>query len=400
MLTILNLAWLDLLRLFRDRTQLGVMIALPLMLTALFGMMSGGGERAISVAVSDPDRTAYSDEIAAALPADGYAVARVTEDEARRMASSGEVAAAILIPAGFGDDILAGIDTTVTVVKDPRSTSALAIVEAVRGRAHRMSANATTVRIVRSAFRDASSRTGAPLSAPPPGDIYAYADRLWEPDPPLSVARVAVTASKVRGSSTIAQGMPQYSLGFTLMFMLFMGFGVAGGFLEDREQGTLARLLVSPAPRSLLVLGKVTGVYVTVLFEALVMIGAGALVFRVPWGDDPLGVTMIVATFALAATGLGVMASTLVRSRGQLSAVTAAGATALSMLGGCYWPLDVVNPTMRAVADFTPTGWAMQGLTDVVVRSQGAAQAVLPSLVLVGMAAVFLAIGVSRLKLE
>jgi hypothetical protein len=42
----------------------------------------------------------------------------------------------------------------------------------------------------------------------------------------------------------------------------------------------------------------------------------------------------------------------------------------------------------------------MTGLTDIVVRSQGTALAVLPSAVLLGMGAVFLAIGVARLKLE
>jgi hypothetical protein len=55
---------------------------------------------------------------------------------------------------------------------------------------------------------------------------------------------------------------------------------------------------------------------------------------------------------------------------------------------------------MRTVALFTPVGWAMTGLTDVVVRYQGTMQAVLPSAVLLGMAAVFLGVGVSRLKME
>jgi ABC-2 type transport system permease protein len=70
------------------------------------------------------------------------------------------------------------------------------------------------------------------------------------------------------------------------------------------------------------------------------------------------------------------------------------------MLGGAYWPLDIVNPTMRLIANLTPVGWAMQGLTDIVVRSQGTTQALLPSLVLAGMATLFLVVGVSRLKLE
>ncbi len=397
---IATLAWLDFLRLVRDRTQLGVMLVLPLMLTFLFGTMMGGGERKVSVAVADADATAYSKEVVAGLPDKSYSFRRVGEEVARQMASSGEVAAAVIIPKGFGDDVVGGVDTKVLVVKDPRSTAALAIVEGVRGRVQRIAANAVTVRIVRAAYRDAERLTGVPSAGPASADIYTYADRLWSPDPPLSVKEEAVTASKVRGQGTGASGFQQYSMGFTLMFMLFMGIGTAGGFLEDREEGTLARLLMTPTSKPLLIAGKVVGVYATVLFEALVMVGFGAFVFGVPWGDDPLGVIMLLASFGLAATGLGVMVSTLVRTRGQMSAVMAAGATALSMLGGCYWPLDIVNPTMRVVADFTPTGWAMQGLTDIVVRAQGTTVALLPTVVMTGMAALFLAVGISRLKLD
>jgi ABC-2 type transport system permease protein len=391
---IATLAWLDFLRLLRDRTQFGIMLILPLMLTFLFGTMMGGGERKVAVAVSDPDGTSYSREVVAGLPESSYSLRRVREQVARQMAASGEVAAAVIIPE------VEGIDTKVVLVKDPRSTAALAIAQAVQGRVRRVAANAQTVRIVRAAYRDAERVTGAPVIGASSSDIYAYADRLWSPDPPLAVREEAVKSSKVRGEGTGASGFQQYSMGFTLMFMLFMGMGTAGGFLEDREEGTLARLLMTPTSKPLLISGKVVGVYATVLFEAAIMVGFGAFVFGVPWGDDPLGVVLILASFGLAATGLGVMVSTLVRTRGQMSAAMAAGATALCMLGGAYWPLDIVNPTMRLVANLTPVGWAMQGLTDVVVRSQGVSQALLPSLVLTGMAALFLVVGVSRLRLE
>jgi ABC-2 type transport system permease protein len=397
---ILNLAWLNLVQVLKDRTGLATLIFVPLMLTFLFGTVMGGGETRIPVAVTDLDGTVQSREVVAALDESSYRVTKTGEEQATAMASSGEAAAAVIIPRGFASDVLGGVDTKVRVLKDPRSTSSIAVVQSVSGRVERIAANAVTIRIVQQAFRDASGATGAHFATPPPSDIYAYTDRIWSPDPPLSVSDVPVTVSKVRGSATQAMGFQQYSMGFTLMFMMFMGLGSAGGFLEEREQGTLARLLTTPTTRSELVAGKVLGIYVTVLFEAAIMIGFGAFAFGVPWGDDPLGVIMIISTFGLATTGLGVMISTMARTRGQVSAMTAVLATALSMLGGAYWPLDIVSPAMRTIALLTPTGWAMTGLTDVVVRYQGTALAVLPSAALLGMAAVFLAIGVSRLKLE
>jgi len=397
---IATLTWLNLMQVLKDRTGLITLIFVPLMLTSIFGTVMGGGERRIAVAVADLDKSVQSAEIVAALDPASYVVTRTGPKEAEAMASSGEAAAALLIPEGFGADVLGGVDTQVRLLKDPRSQATIAISEAVSGRVQRVAANAATIRIVQAAFRDASAATGAAYTPAPPSDIYAYADRIWEPDPPLAVADVAVTASKARGAATQAMGFQQYSLGFTLMFMLFMGIGSAGGFIDEREQGTLSRLLTTPASKVELVAGKVVGIFVTVMFEAAVMIGFGAFLFRVPWGDDPLGVIMIITAFGLATTGLGVMISTLLKTRGQVSAATAVFGTSLSMLGGAYWPLDIVSPAMRTIALMTPTGWAMTGLTDVVVRSQGTALAVLPSAALLGMGALFLAIGVSRLKLE
>jgi ABC-2 type transport system permease protein len=394
------LAWLNLLQVLKDRTGLFTLIALPLMLTLLFGTVLGGGERRSTVAVADLDQTPTSAQVVEGLDERSYVVERVPEEQAREMAASGEAAAAVVVPKGFEQDVLGGVDTTVTVVKDPRSTSTIAVVQAVRGRVERIAANAATIRIVQRAYQDASALTGVGYPPPASGDVYAYADLIWSPTPPLSVEEAAVTRSKVRGNSNLAMGFQQFSLGFTLMFMLFMGIGSAGGFLEEREQGTLSRLLTTPTSRTVLVLGKVAGVYVTVILQAAIMIGFGVLLFKVPWGDDPLAVIMIISTFALAATGLGIMVSALARSRGQVSAVTAVGATAMSMLGGAYWPLDIVNPLMRTLALTTPVGWAMTGLTDIVVRAQGTVQAVLPSAVLLGMATLFLLVGVTRLKME
>jgi ABC-2 type transport system permease protein len=400
MRAVLTLAWLNLLQLLRDRSQLVTMIAVPLLLTTVFGMMLGGGESRTVVAFADLDGTRYSGEVAAALDPRSYDVRKVTEAEARAEVTAGQAAAALVVPKGFGDDLLSGIKTTVLLIRDPRSNSALAVSEAVSGRVQRLAADAETIRIVRRAFLGVSISTGADLGAPSPEDVYTYADKLWSPTPPLSIAEVKVTQSTVRGASQSSAGFQQYSLGFTLTFMLFMGLGSAGGFLDDRELGTLSRLLTTPNSKAKLILGKVAGIYVTVLFEAALMIGAGVLLYHVPWGQDPLGVVMIVASYGLAATGLGVMMSTIARTRGQLSAVTAVLSTALAMLGGCYWPIDIVNESMRLVSRFTPTGWAMAALVDLVVRNHGAAGAVQPALVLSLFAAVFLSVGLLRLRLE
>jgi ABC-2 type transport system permease protein len=83
-----------------------------------------------------------------------------------------------------------------------------------------------------------------------------------------------------------------------------------------------------------------------------------------------------------------------------MSAIAPVLSTALAMLGGCYWPIEITSPFMQQVAKLTPTGWAMLGLKDIVARGMGLEAALLPSAVLLTIAAVCLAIGIPRLKLE
>jgi len=130
------------------------------------------------------------------------------------------------------------------------------------------------------------------------------------------------------------------------------------------------------------------------------LVGFGALVFGVPWGSDPLPVALVLLALVLASTGLGVMISALVRTRSQMSAIAPVLSTALAMLGGCYWPIEITSPLMQRIALLTPTGWAMVGLKDVVARGMGLEAVVLPVAVLLAFGLGCLAIGIPRMKLE
>jgi ABC-2 type transport system permease protein len=144
----------------------------------------------------------------------------------------------------------------------------------------------------------------------------------------------------------------------------------------------------------------VAGTVLAATAQALVLVTVGALAFGVPWGRDPAGVALLLGSYILAGTGLAVMVSALVRTRDQMSGASPLISTGLAMLGGCLWPIEVVSPTMQAIAKLTPTGWAVMGLTDVVVRNQGVQAAVTPSLVLLAFAVVTLGIGAKALRFE
>jgi len=396
------IAFLDFQQLFRDRGQLLGYFALPLLLTWAFGMAfgSGGGDRATKVPIADKDRSTYSASVVSALNQEGtYAADPMSESEAREKVRGGDAPVAVIIPAGFGRDVEHGTTATVATLRDPSSNEAQAIVEVVRGATARIATNAKAAHVAGDALVLGGNGV-YPANAPDFRTVFSEADRFWSPDPPVGVDSRTVQASASRGSELSAPASTQYSLGFAVFFVLNIAFGGAGGLLEEREHGTLRRLLVAPASRVEIVAGKVAGVAAMGAFEAAVLVGFGALVFGVPWGSAPLAVAAVLGSLVLACTGLGIMCSVLVRTRSQLSAFSPALTTSMAMIGGCYWPIEITPDYMQKLALLTPTGWAMVGLKNTVTRGLGLETVLVPCAVLCGMAVLFFAIGLSRLRLE
>ncbi len=387
------MASLNLLQIFRDRSELVSIIGLPLMLTWVFGAAfgAGGAGRALVVPVADLDRSVYSARVVSAIDEpEAYESLKVSESAARQLVADGQASVAVIVPVGFGARLEDDEVARVYVVRDPGSSNAQAVVQIVEGAATRIAANAEAARVAAGALHGTAEFSS----------LFEYADDFWSPDPPVGVESRVVLATTARANELDAPANTQYSLGFTVFFVLMIALGSAGGILEEREIGTLRRLLATPVRRAQVLMGKTLGVALVAGFEAALLVGFGAVVFGVPWGSDPLPVALVLLALVLASTGLGVMISALVRTRSQMSAIAPVLSTALAMLGGCYWPIEITSPFMQRIALLTPTGWAMMALKDVVARGMGVEAVVLPVAVLLTFGVVCLAVGIPRLKLE
>lgn len=389
---IVALAWLNLLQLIRNPTEVVAVIGLPLALTMVFGSAFANVEgKPARVPFVDEDRSVYARQVLTLLEAEpSFEVDEMDRAEAERLVSEQDVAAAVIVPADYASDVEAG-KAEIEMVVDPASDSAFGIQAVVQGIAVRMSANAAAASAIRSVRQDPSADFD---------ELYRTADGFWEPEPPVSVEGQMVVATAVRGDSVQASGITQSSAGFTVFFIMFVTFGGAGAILEEREQGTLRRLLITPTRKGTLLSGKITGIVLTAVVQTLILTTVGATVFGVPWGEQWLANAVILFSYILAVTGLAVLISTVVRSRDQFSGAAPIFSTGLAMLGGCFWPLDIVGPTMQTIAKLTPTGWAMIGLTDVLARNHGLETAWTSVTVLLLFAAVTLGLGARMLKWE
>jgi ABC-2 type transport system permease protein len=135
------------------------------------------------------------------------------------------------------------------------------------------------------------------------------------------------------------------------------------------------------------VLGLVVAWFALALFQSALIIGVGALLFGVDWGD-PLAAVLLTTVFALVGAGAGILVGSLSRDADRVSAISPPVGIALGALGGCMVPLEVFPPVMLAVAHAVPQYWAMTAWQQLVFDGDGVGAIVVPLAVLTAFAVV------------
>jgi ABC-2 type transport system permease protein len=393
---------LALLEALRDRSIWVSLIVVPLLLTLVMGIAFGGGgsqQKKVPLLLVDQDKTTFSRLFINALKTDKvWQITVVDEAAARDQVRRGLVSGAIIIPTGYADGLAAGSAVKIKVLNTVGDSNSALLSQITSGLTNRYStdafAAAKTVAGLTAAGRLSPLQTQAAWE-----EAFEQADKAWSP-PPVTVDAKALSASAVRGEKTLASGFNMSSMGFTVTFIMFMLVGGASSILEERQQGTLGRLLTTPTSKTTYLTGKILGLFAVAAVQATILVGAGRLIFNVDWGRNPLPLIAIMIAFIFAIASLGILVAALSRTAAQAQSMTPVLLISMAMLGGCYWPIEITPPFMQAIAKFIPAGWMMKGLVDLITRGYGWTSIVTPSLVLLGFGVVFLVAGVFFLKFE
>ncbi|MHB1394755.1 MAG: ABC transporter permease [Clostridia bacterium] len=384
------------LRLLRLKDEIAVFILMTVMafgLTAIFG--ASFDEFRPTVLLVDEDKSSYSEIFANELKTNNgvnFVYSNMKNAEAK--VEEGKVLAALVIQKGFGEDIKRGERVSLGIMKVKDDTIILTLRELVSGIALKMAGGVRIADITADfihAQKPDVNRQAVTASA------YRSVMEAWKYKKPMEVtSSVAET-----GSSSSYDNQKHSMIGFSLFFSMYtMVFGI-GTILNDRQYKTWQRMLISPVSKASILGGSMVVAYLTGAIQIGVLILGGKYLLGVDWGSSILGVLMVAAAFVFTVTSMGLLLSGVVKTHSQLSAITPVVLTSTSMLGGCMWPLEIVNNKLLLfLAELTPQKWAVQGMENIASKGMGFGAAVLPTLVLLAMGALFFAAGVKIMKFD
>lgn len=384
------------LRLLRLRDDISVLALVTAMAFGLIAVMGGSfNEYHPSIMIVDEDKSEYSVKFIDELRKNKmFNFIEADMDKAVEEVEEGKIPAALLIKEGFNQDIESTDGVSLGLIKIKDDTLSFTLKEMVAGIARKMSGGIKIADITAdfiSSYSTVNDRNEIKISS------YNNVMESWEYKNPISVSSMVYKS----GSDSGYDGMKHSMIGFTLFFSMYtMVFGI-GTILNDRQYKTWQRMLISPVSKTSILGGSLIVTYFLGVLQLGVLILGGIFLFNMDWGSSISGILLITAAFIFSVTSLGLMLSGIVKTHAQLSSITPLVLTSTSMLGGCMWPLEIVNnKILLLLAELTPQKWAMQGMESIASHGMGFEAAVLPTIVLCAMGVIFFAVGIKTMKFE
>ena len=190
------------------------------------------------------------------------------------------------------------------------------------------------------------------------------------------------------------RSVPAYMVMFVFMNLLIGGSTIA----EDQASGRLRRIALAPVRKRDIVLGKLLSRFAVGWIQVIYLLLIGIFVFRIEWAERSWVFFVFMSIFAASSVSTGIFLGTLFKDPDKAINVTIWVAILLAPLGGLWWPLEVVGPTMRRIADFVPTGWAMQGVNNMLAFGAGPRELAPYALAFVGLFAVTFTLASRRIN--
>ncbi len=186
-------------------------------------------------------------------------------------------------------------------------------------------------------------------------------------------------------------------IGFTIMFMMFALGNAASSIHVEREEKTWQRLMVSPISSFQVLSGYLLSYFILGWLQLGTLMIVMKLVFDVDWGNLLYLIPFASLTILLI-VGYAIMMASLMKTRKQTEITNSIIIVSTCMLGGVYWPLEIVPPFMQTLSKFVPQAWMISGFENIMKGDIMLSNLNMDTLILSAITIVFLTIGIVKIR--
>jgi ABC-2 type transport system permease protein len=397
MRNILHVALNDLRLHLKDRSNIFFLFLMPIAFILFFGAAfrspEGPEKVTVTLPVINADGEFLTEGFVDALRSHSFEVTEFTPKAAADTTLDASVAS---FPEGFTRSILSHNKTEVTLTKLAKSNESYDF--AAEARLHQALVGFLGT-LARWLPAPAAGAPHAPVQVSDADKGRFFALLHEEP-------LVRIRSSYAGRGRPVPSGMGQSVPGMLAMFIVMtVIIGGAEALTTEKATGTLTRLATTPISRREIMTGKVMGLTLLGMTQALILIVAAQVMgqahvmgIKFSWGSAVPGLLILLVPYSVCIACIALFAGGIFRTSQQAESVSWLIGMIMAALGGCWWPLEIVPSWLRSLGHVFPTAWAMDGMHALITFGQGIGALALPVLVLSGMALVFGVLGTRTMR--
>jgi ABC-2 type transport system permease protein len=156
------------------------------------------------------------------------------------------------------------------------------------------------------------------------------------------------------------------------MLVLFLGFLLSGiSFLRERTQGTMERLMASPASRLDIVGGYLLGFLTFAIVQTLILFFYTVYVLHVDFRGDLWQIILFQIIIGVMSVCLGIFISVFARNEFQMIQFIPLIIVPQVFICGLLFPIDQLPGYLQWIAKFLPLTYGIDGIRALMLEGKG-----------------------------
>ena len=250
--------------------------------------------------------------------------------------------------------------------------------------------------------------------------LEAFLDRKYREELRLQQIEQQIAGSDIREQTAAAMEEPalqvvtaipagteefQYNnqlqllFGMTLFFSIYTIMFSLMKIVEEKKSGTWNRLILSPVGKWEIYLGHLAYSFTIGYFQIVMIFVLFKYLFNFDVGDRFGAILLIIACYTFAIVALGMLVMSLVSRPQQLQAIVPIIATGMAMVGGAFWPIELVsNNLLLAISKILPITYGLDALKGVAIYDRSWQELGEPISILLLFGVVCMGIGINLME--
>ena len=344
---------------------------MPIALISIFAMAFGGEReresKPVPLLISDLDHSAATQEIIAKLDSlKSLAITLMPLDSAQRLVKTGEENAVLVFNKGFKDSIDEGKKIPLELQYDQSKTAEIGILQqALMSNLMRMVGTSAIMKhAIEKADKNFSYLDTAILKT-----IHKQIEAGFAGGQGNEESSVSMKMSPLIEEKQNSPGLIQAVAGTAVMMLLFGLAAMGAGMLEEKESGTLKKLLYSPINARNILFGKMLASNLVALLQLTVLFVYAAFTFHLDLMMNLPALIVMMLTTSYACAGFGMFLASVAKSRQQVQMLSTLIVLSMSAIGGSMIPTFIMPEFMQKISVVSVNYWSIQGFYDIYWRA-------------------------------